>query len=152
MTTFFLRGENVPTIRYEYTFAQFVERLQNYAYKLACDVISDPKAHGRIIIKMFGSRMESIETDVFHISFYASHASFSKNVKNGLSLAFEIEEKLYTDSNHSSKAIYSHWQPEKLPELRKSVTDFIVDLMKDVKAEPRFSLKKQAGRTLTSFH
>jgi hypothetical protein len=109
----------MPTIRSEFSFAQFRERLQNYAYKLACDVISDPAKHGRIRITMTGPIMNEIETKEFKIRFFASHASFDRLEQKKSKFrtdedylytvpawGFNIEEKEYMDSNHRSKISY----------------------------------------------
>ena len=164
----------MPTIRSEFSFAQFRERLQNYAYKLACDVISDPAKHGRIRITMSGPLMNEIETNEFKIRFFASHASFERlekiKSKNEYTYTvpawgFDIEEKEYMDSNHRSKLSYygegmtktvysddddyrSHTvvNVKRSAEVKETVFQFISTLMAGVKAEPRFSLAKQIAR------
>jgi hypothetical protein len=135
----------LPTIRSEFTFQQFETVLQNYAYKLACDVISDPKIHGTITIRARGIRMEHVETDEFLIKFYAKHAYFGRHVKKGDSWGFDVEEKLYTDSNHSSKIHFDCYPAEKEAKTRETVMAFINKLLSIVKPEPRFSLAKQVA-------
>jgi hypothetical protein len=132
----------MATIRSEFTFKQFRDALQNYAYKLACDAVSDPGTHGRIIIKTFGARMDSVETDEFLICFYANRASFGRRLKKGDSWGFDVEEKLYTNSNHSSKIHFDCYPPEKAVKTKEMIMEFIGRLMADVKIEPRFSLKQ----------
>ena len=135
----------MPTIRSEYSFKQFETALQNYAYQLACDAISDPKVHGRIVIKTFETRMEEVDTDEFHIRFYAKHAYFGRHVKHGDSWSFDVEEKEYTDSNHSSKIHFDCYPAEKQAKTRETIMEFINKLLSGVKPEPRFSLAKQVA-------
>jgi hypothetical protein len=146
--SFFYRGEDedLPTIRSEFAFHQFRKALQDYAYKLACDAISDPDVHGRILIKTFGTRMEEVDTDEFHIRFYAKHAYFGRHVKHGDSWSFDVEEKEYTDSNHSSKIHFDCYPAEKQAKTRETIMEFINKLLSGVKPEPRFSLAKQVAR------
>jgi len=157
----------MPTIRSEFSFEQFRERLQNYAYKLACDVISDPGQHGRIRIIMNGCQMQEIETKEFTIKFYAKHASFSRNAKVRSKYAtdgfyttaiwgFDVEDKEYTNSNHRSKISYfgadmTKYNPKtmesetdlaKVDEIKQHILDFINKLMEGVKPVPRFALRR----------
>ena len=142
-TFLFFGVKNMATIRSEYGFKQFETALQNYAYKLACDAVGDPKVHGRILIKIFGTRMEEVNTDEFHIRFYAKHAYFGRTVKKGDSWGFDIEEKEYTDSNHSSKIHFDCYPAEKEAKTRETIMEFVNQLLSGVKPEPRFSLAKQ---------
>jgi len=159
----------LPTIRSGFSFEQFRERLQDYAYKLACDVISDPEQHGRIRIIMNGLRMQEIETKEFTIKFYAAHASFQRNKQvnqHGYSYTtavwgFDVEDKEYTTSNHRSKisyygsdmtkpkpGTYEHVTDEKrVAEIEQTVFEFInKQLMAGVKVEPRFSLQDKTSK------
>jgi len=160
-------SETLPTVRSEFSFQQFEERLQNYAYKLACDVISDPEQHGRIRIIMNGRRLQEIETAEFTIRFYAKHASFQRNKKmhrhdydyTVAECGFDVEDKEYTTSNHRSKisyygsdmtkpkpGTYEYETDEKrAAEIKQAVLDFIDKLMAGVQIEPRFTLKRAIG-------
>ena len=166
---FFWSGVNtIPTIRSEFSFKQFEEKLQKYAYQLACDAVSDPEKHGRITIKMSGFRMSFIETNEFTIKFFARHASLERNEKRKATWGseefynvpvwgFDVEDKEYMDSNHRSKLSYygldmilydakkghSETNRKKAEEIKQTVFDFISKLMEGVKAEPRFSLAAQ---------
>lgn len=133
----------MPTIRSEFTFQQYETALQNYAYKLACDVISDPKIHGTITIKARGIRMEHVETDGFLIKFYAKHAYFGRHKKQGDSWGFDVEKKEYIDSNHSTKIHFDCYPAEKEAKTRETIMEFINQLLSGIKPEPRFSLAKQ---------
>lgn len=135
----------MPTIRSEFAFHQFEKALQNYAYKLACDAISDPEVHGRILIKASGIRMEEVSTDEFHIRFYAKHAYFGRTVKRGDPWGFDVEDKEYTDSNHRSKIHFECYPAEKEAQIRQAITEFINNLLSGVKPEPRFSLAKHVA-------
>jgi len=166
---FFSGVIEIPTtIRSEFSFAQFRERLQNYAYKLACDAISDPEQHGRIRIIMTGRRMNEIETKEFTIRFYAAHASFQKNkvahqdeyTYTVADWGFDVEDKEYTTSNHRSKISYfgsdvTKWNPKteesdldqkRTKEVEQAVFNFINMLMDGVKVEPRFSLQHKVSK------
>lgn len=163
--------KKTPTLRSEFSFAQFRERLQNYAYKLACDVISDPEKYGRIRIIMTGKRISEIETKEFTIKFYAKHASVQRNEERKASWegggtyygpvwGFDIENKEYTTSNHRSKLSYfgsdmTKFKPDsyesvtdekRVAEIKQAVFEFINKLMAGVKVEPRFSLQNRVKK------
>ena len=86
--------------------------------------------------------MEEVDTDEFHIRFYAKHAYFGRTVKRGDSWGFDVEEKEYTDSNHRSKLHFDCYPAEKEAQIRQAITEFINKLLADVKPEPRFKLSQ----------
>jgi hypothetical protein len=140
----------MPTIRSHFSFAQFKEQLQNFAYDMACETVNEPLRHGRIRIIMEGQRVVELDTSEYTIKFYASHVQFSKNVRkpckqemyqNGKWVkvdafrtedlwSFDIEEKEYQNSNHRSKISFSGYgmfeydaEQEKTVTLQKKVAE-----------------------------
>jgi len=117
-----------------------------------------------LLIKAFGKRLDTVETDAILIRFYAAHASYTQygsgNKYGPDSFSFDVEEKLYTDSNHCSKISYAASAVEfvrvedgeggydykqvknkkKQEAERKRIMAFIEELMAGVKVKPRFSL------------
>lgn len=82
-----------------------------------------------------------IETDDTSIRFYLKHVKVGKTLSSHDWMGFEIEKKLYTNSNHCSKI--SFWAPEgEEKKKKKQVEAFIDELMSDVTPIARFSLEK----------
>ena len=62
-----------------------------------------------------------------------------------MELELDVEEKEYTDSNHSSKIHFDCYPAEKQAKTRETIMEFINNLLSGVKPEPRFSLAKQVA-------
>lgn len=101
-------------------------------------------------------RITHVETSDIKIRFFSKHASVYKTTSPHRNvLYFEVEKKLYLNSNHSSKISfptpYGLWTPEGIDytktaaeteKKKKQVEDFINKLMSGVTLVPRFSLKQ----------
>jgi len=101
---------------------------------------------GTVRIQIYGKRFSVVETDRVNIRFYASHASYyeqpTKSYENWW--GFDVEEKLFLTSNHSTKISFSSGSTEaKTAAKKKKVEEFIDRLMKEsgMKIIPRFSLQ-----------
>jgi len=155
--------KTVPTIRSHFTFAQFEEALRKLAYQKAVEALQTMN-NRTLVIKAFGKRLDTVETDGILIRFYAAHASYtqygSRDKYGADTFNFDIEEKLYTDSDHSSKITFATigkyervedgeggWDYKMAPGKkkqeaeRKRIMEFIDELMAGVKTKPRFSLE-----------
>lgn len=166
---FFLFGvNNVPTIRSHYSFEQFEAVLQKLAHEMALDALKMLKGELRIIAH--SSRLNEVQANNIEIRFYASHLSFSKHTrKTEDGIAFEIENKEYSTSNHRSKISYfvseayekglydpdpkiraateaavEQKSKEKAKQKEKQITEFLDKLMQGIKHEPRFKLAAHA--------
>jgi len=77
------------------------------------------------------------------IRFYAKHISYHEGSwHRGITWGFDVEEKLYTSSNHSTKISYYASEGKEL-ETAEKVTNFIDKIMTEasMKPVPRFTLK-----------
>lgn len=113
-----------------------------------------PPQNAKILIH--DHRVTHVETSGMEIRFFSKRASVYKTTsphRNGL--YFEVEKKLYLNSNHSSKISFPTpdglWAPEGIDytkkqveeeKERKQIEDFINKLMSGVTPVPRFSLEK----------
>lgn len=79
------------------------------------------------------------DTGDMFIRFFFKHVQVQKTLSSHNVLYMDIEKKLYTNSNHSTKI--SFWTPDGKEEKRKKqVEDFINKLMSGITPVPRFSL------------
>jgi len=152
----------MATIRSHFTFAQFEDVLRKLAYQKAVEALQAMN-NRTLVIKAYGNHLDTVETDKMIIRFYAAHASYtqhgSRDKYGDDSFSFDVEEKLYTDSDHSSKITfvtpseskrvpdgeggydYKWVQDKKKQEAeRQRILKFIDELMAGVKVKPRFSL------------
>jgi hypothetical protein len=137
----------MPTIRSEFNFEQFETVLQKIAHDIAIKAVTNPK--GRIRITTYSNgKLGIVETDDFIIHFYASHISYSEGSwSKGIAWGFDVEEKLYSTSNHCTKI--SFYAPEgKEKEVAEKITEFIDKIMaaSSIKPVPRFSLSQLKGK------
>lgn len=133
----------MPIIRSLFNVEQFRTVLQRIAHKIAIEAITN--LHGEVRVIAHGSRLDTVETDKHLIRFFASHISYSEHDTHRWehSWGFDVEEKLYSVSNHSTKI--SFYAPEgKEKEVTEKVTKFIDELMAEsaIKPVPRFSLSQ----------
>lgn len=143
---FFLWGENIPTIRSLrslFSFDQFRDALQKFAYKIAVDALTNLQGDIRIVV--YGGRISLVETNRHTIVFYATHISYGEHDARRWenSWSFDVEEKLYLTSNHRTKISYYALEGEE-KEVVEKITQFIDKIMADaaVKPVPRFTLTK----------
>jgi len=125
----------MPTIRSLFSFDQFEEVLQKLAHKIALDAVKTLQGDVRIVIH--GSRFYFVETGKVNIHFYGNHISYGEwNWAR-----FEVEEKVYLTSHHSTKI--SFYAPEgEESEMAEKITAFIDKIMTEasMKPIPRFNL------------
>lgn len=106
-------------------------------------------------IKIDDHKVTLVETDDMSIRFYFKHLDVGKTLSPHNRLYFQVEKKLYLNSNHSTKISFwtpdGLWTPEGLDytkkaieeeKKKKQVEDFINKLMSGVTPVPRFSLEK----------
>jgi len=128
-----------------FNFEQFETVLQKLAHRIAIDAITN--LQGDIRIDVRHGKISSVETNRQTIRFYANHATYdewSKKYTEGFS--FDVEEKLYTTSNHSTKI--SYYAPEgKTKKIAEKVTQFIDKIMAEasIKPVPRFTLENKTA-------
>jgi len=126
----------MPTIRSLFNFEQFEEVLQKLAYKIALDAVKTLK-QGDARIVIHGSEFNTVETGKVNIRFYGNHISYGE--WNWAS--FDVEEKVYLTSHHSTKI--SFYAPEgEESEMAEKITVFIDKIMAEasIKPVPRFNL------------
>lgn len=157
----------IPTLRSYYNFRQFEQVFQKLAHEIAMDAVKNMDK-GRVRITLNGKRVSevSINSGGRVINFYAKHLTYSHqpNGSHAKWWGFDVEEKLYTTSDHSTKI--SFFSPEvgvrydadyeksidtKKTEAEKvrrekKILKFIEKLMADANIEPvpRFELAKIA--------
>lgn len=135
----------MPTMRSLFSFEQFEEVLQKLAHKIAIDAVT--KLQGDVRIVVHGARLSQVETDKYTINFYAKHAAYHEKSKTWAdSWGFDVEEKVYLTSNHSTKI--SFYAPEdKSKEITEKITKFIDEIMAEasIKPLPRFTLSQSTG-------
>lgn len=136
-------------MRSQYTFEQFRNRLQQFAYQKALDALQNIGENERIIIKAFGrGRLEYVESREYLLTFHARHASVAKNKE---SWGFDLEEKECRVSNHRSKISYYCRNKEDEHVIAQKINNFIAELMGNETPEPRFSLAKRCNRSRPFF-
>lgn len=149
---FFYGVINIPTIRSEFAFKQFEEKLQALAYKTALEIITNIKACKEGEFKVRKGEIYKLETDTWQFTFYAKRVSFSPTKlkkstwsESGTYIwplwSCTVEEKLYSDSPHSSKIHFDVDDNENLEEKRAKIMTFLDELMAGVTPVHRFSLK-----------
>jgi len=134
-----------------FSFEQFETVLQKIAHEIAIKAVTNPK--GDIRITTHNGKLDTVETVDFMIRFYAKHISYSechsvrsRYFKDSWSRetiwGFDVEEKLYTSSNHSTKISY-YGSEGKDKETLEKVSQFIDKIMAEasMKPVPRFTLK-----------
>jgi len=145
LTPLFFGVKNIPTLRSLFSFEHFEEVLQKLAHRIAIDAITNPQ--GDIRIDVHNGRMSLVETNRHTIRFYANHVTYeewSRKYTDGL--GFDVEEKLYTTSNHCTKI--SYYAPEgKTKKTAEKITSFIDKIMAEasIKPVPRFTLKNRVS-------
>jgi len=152
----------MATLRSHYSFEQFEKVLQDIAHKAAIEQVKNLRG-GRID---FGDgRIREISSPHLSITFGSSIYYHSE------SLVFDIEEKMYTNSNHKTKISFNvyiggRWdketksyvetenKAEKERKMAEKIQAFIDKLMAEhgQKVTPRFDLKtevvkRQSGQT-----
>ena len=157
----------VATLRSHYSFEQFEKVLQNIAYKAAIIQVTNLQG-GRI--DLGDGRIREISAPDLHITF-GSVIRYSAHYGKSERLAFDIEEKMYTNSNHKTKISFNvyiggRWdketksyvetenKAEKERKMAEKIQAFIDKLMAEhgQKVTPRFDLKtevvkRQSGQT-----
>ena len=147
----------MPTIRSEFTYHQFEEVLQALAYKTALETMQTMKCK-QATIKTKGKELTLLETDNWIFKFYSKRVSFSpvelrkSEYSSGGYHTWPkwnciIEEKMYSDSPHSSKIHFDVNDNENESEKRKLIMEFIDMVMEGVKPVHRFSLAAKAVAT-----
>lgn len=138
---------NVPnkTMRSEFNIEQFRMVFQIIAHKLAIEAVTDP--HGEVRVVIHGGRLDTVETDNHSIRFYMRHITYAARTRTqGAFFGFDVEEKEYATSNHSTKI--SFYAPEgKEKEWTEEIAQFVNKIMADagIKSVPRFSLKENVA-------
>ena len=155
------------TTRSLYTYKQFFQVFQAIAHEMAIDAVTHLKG-GELVVKGYRPGILSeVKVGATHIKFYAKHLSFERGKYDQPDhMSFEIEEKFYSTSQHSTKI--SFYSPEIKNEdievkrkygfmehpvdhektdaekkrRQKRINDFLEELMKDADIEPvpRFNL------------
>ena len=153
----------MPTIRGLYKFDQYRDALQKFAFKHAVETLSKlpeqekPKkikhesSYGTwytddaiiLTIKAKGPELTEVEVDPYHFTFRLRMVSVSyKTYGSKDHWHFDVEEKIYTDSNHSSKLHYDGSSPEDKKKQIELINAFVSKLMEGIEPEPRFDLSK----------
>lgn len=134
----------MPTMRSHFSFKQFRGVFQKLAHEIALDAVTNLNK-GTVHIVIHGSIFSrvSIGTGSLEIKFYAKHLSYSHSPDKSDDewWGFDIEEKFYLTSSHSTKI--SYYAPEdKEKERKEKITKFLDKLMTaaGIKPIPRFSL------------
>jgi len=106
---------------------------------------------GDIRIVIHGKRFSILETGHATIRFFARHASYFEQPKPRsykTYWGFDVEEKLFLSSNHSTKISFVAGQTDaETAAKRKKVEEFIDKIMAEasMKPIPRFTLKNRIG-------
>jgi len=160
--------KKIPILRSLFSFEQFETVMQKLAHKIAIEAVTNLKS-GEILVKSHSpGRLSEVNTGVHTIRFYANHLSFTYQPKGTWddpdTISFDVEEKLYLNSNHSTKI--SFYSPEvgvtydkgwnrsidqekteaEKTRREKKILEFIDKLMAEasIKPIPRFALAKVA--------
>jgi len=104
----------MATLRSHYSFEQFEKVLQDIAHKAAIEQVKNLQG-GRI--DLGDGRIREISAPDLHITF-GSTIHYSAHYGKSEQLAFDIEEKMYLNSNHKTKIsftvyIQSHYDKDK---------------------------------------
>jgi hypothetical protein len=130
-----------------FNFGQFQAVLQKLAHEIAVEAITNLK--GDIRIDAHGGMLSTVETNEHLIRFYTTHVSYGEHDGHSWehNWGFDVEEKVYLTSNHSTKI--SFYAPEgKEYEVREKVTQFIDKIMAaaSIKPVPRFALENKTAK------
>jgi hypothetical protein len=137
-------------MRYEYTFKQVEEQLQNFAHRILVDTVNmlGEEYKGPLYVDSHGSgEISKLKVEFFEVRFYAKHASVTFKLLNGKILQnevfFDIAHMIYSDSPHNSKISF-YAMDEDLEKRKSAILRFLAELMGNIKPdlEHRFSLKK----------
>jgi hypothetical protein len=130
-----------------FSFDQFEQVLQKLAHTIAIEAITNLRGDIRIVVH--GGRLSQVETDKHSISFYAKHASYFERPGKKYEdwWGFDVEEKLYSTSDHSTKISFNAYEGKE-KETAEKITDFIEKLMSEasIKPVPRFSLTEHTQK------
>lgn len=98
-------------------------------------------------IRFAHHKIQRVETDDLHIRFFSKRVSVTFPRRNWFS--FEVEKKLYLNSNHSSKISFGSSEADEGE--RKQVEDFIDEIMAEAGMTPiaRFSLEHYTSSPLS---
>jgi len=123
---------------------QFEAVLQKMAHKIAVEAVKTLNKSS-LSIKASGSRLLEVYTGDYSFNFNAATISFSKRSPSEW-MSFQLEEKLYTQSNHCTRVSF-YAEDDKLKETKKKIEDFIDKIMAEasIKPVPRFTLAKFTG-------
>jgi len=135
----------MPTIRSEFTIEQFERAFQNRAYQLALDAVQKLPAQSKspynnLQITAAGPTLELVSTSEETINF-KNGIWYSKSPRHSNGLSFTVEEKIYANTNHSSKISF-YCDEKEVKDTKSKIQTFIDELMAGIKPEPRFSLKQ----------
>jgi len=101
---------------------------------------------GDVRIQLYGNRFSVVETNSVTIRFYAKHISYheqpTKSYKDWW--GFDVEEKLFMTSNHSTKISFVSGDNAAETERKgKKVEEFIDKIMSGMQPVPRFTLQSR---------
>lgn len=152
---FFWRGEIIPTIRSYFDLEQFETVLQKMAHDEAIKAVQTLNPEQTVRIVIHSGRISEFGITGYRGSgtgfrFYPNHITYNhgdgwdnKQQSERNSMSIDIEEKLFTTSNHSSKIWFQEGRDKKQTlEKKEQIIAFIDKIMKDagMKPIPRFSL------------
>jgi hypothetical protein len=147
----FWGDRKTPTIRSDFAYQQYEKVIQALAYETALEAIQNLKTKNFTMkLRTEKGAIRELETDNWTFKFYSKHVSFSpcKLTKSSWGDRYynsplwncQVEEKLYTDSPHSSKIHFDVLDGEDLAKKREPILGFLNKLMAGVKPVQRFSL------------
>lgn len=120
----------VPILRSRYSLNQYRRILQTIAHNIAKHAVES--LHGNVAVKAEDGKLIHVSAEDFWIRFNRKSIIYW-DAKKGVYIA--IEDKPYEDGNQTKITFQD--------ERRKEVVEkFLADLMKGVKPESEFSLKK----------
>jgi hypothetical protein len=135
------------TTRSLYNFEQFEAVLRAIAHKIAIEAVTNPVGRIKITTDSKG-KLDTVETGDCMIRFYASHISYTEGSwSKKITFSFDVERKLYSTSNHSTKiSFFAEEGKEK--QAAEKITQFIEKIMSDagVQPIPRFTLADKAHK------
>jgi len=160
------------TTRSLYNYSQFFKVFQKLAHVLAVEAVTNLE-DGLLVKGYRAGQLSEVQSKGFNIRFYASHLSFSSgDYRKPDYQSFDIEEKFYSTSAHSTKiSFFSPEIKENKPDIhswdqlvdhektdaernrrQKKIDAFLEKLMQDagMKIEPRFNLEEYSKTTTPS--
>lgn len=139
--------KTIPTLRSHFNFEQFQKVLQKQAHRIAIDAVKNLD-QGDVRIQIHGHRFSAFETSHITIRFYANHASYyeqpTKSYKDWW--GFDVEEKLFMTSNHSTKISFANGDNKaETAAKKKKIEDFIEEMMSEsgMQVISRFTLQSK---------